>query len=112
MPRLERWYMGCSASARKARNMRDNARVVVTTEDPSAFVSLEGRAVRIEGQQADAMARVWVDKYHDGTSSKDDMVSFLRIGASFEVVSERAFGMIENPDLFASSATRWVWSAA
>ena len=109
MPERERWGMSCATSARKVRNIRDNDQVVVTTDDPASCVSLEGRALRIDGDDLEAMAAVWSDKYHDGTWPKDEMISFVRESASFEVIPERAFGLIETPDQFSKSATRWVW---
>ena len=30
-------------------------------------------------------------------------------GAAFEVIPERAFGMIETPEEFSKCATRWLW---
>ena len=98
MPDRDRWGVGCAPTARKARNMEANDQVVVTTEDTVEFVSIEGRAVRVEGDEALPMAQAWADKYHDDTQpSKEEMVEFMLQGATFEVIPERAFGMIETP---------------
>ncbi len=109
MPDSQRWGLGCASTARKTRNMRTNGRVVVTNEDTVECVSVEGRAVEVSGAHADALIETWVEKYHDGTWPRNEMAEFLRAGTTFEVIPERAFGLIERPEEFSTAATRWVW---
>lgn len=110
MPDRERWGMGCDPTARKARNLAANDRVVVTTETTVECVSLEGRAVRLDRSEGRPMAEAWAAKYHAETGqTMETMTDFVLGGAMFEVIPERAFGMIETPEDFTRAATRWVW---
>lgn len=109
-PEVQRFGFGCAPTARKVRNLEANPRVVVTTENTIECVSIEGVAQPLAGEELDATATAWAAKYHDGTQTLDEMVGFFRESAAYEVVPERAFGIIETPDQFGSAATRWVWS--
>lgn len=109
MPESQRWGMGCAPTARKTRNMRANSRVVVCNDDTIECVSVEGRALEVAGDAADDLTETWVEKYHDGTWPRDQMAEYLRSGVTFEVIPERAFGLIERPEEFSTAATRWVW---
>ncbi len=114
MPERERFGMACDSGSRKARNIEANDRVVVTTTNSVECVSLEGRAVRVEGAETEPLAVAWAEKYCDAEMSNEDfskeqMMEAVLGGAAFEVIPERAFGMIETPEEFSKCATRWLW---
>ena len=109
MPERERFGMCCDSGARKVRNIEANDQVVVTTTNSVECVSLEGRAVLVEGDEAEPLAVGWAEKYCDDNFSKEDMMEAVHSGAAFEVIPERAFGMIETPEEFSKCATRWLW---
>ncbi len=109
MPERERFGMCCDSGARKVRNIEANDRVVVTTTDSVECVSLEGRAVRVAGNDAEALAVAWAKKYCDENFSAEEMMEAVHGGVAFEVIPERAFGMIETPEEFSKCATRWLW---
>ena len=114
MPDVERWGTSCAPNARKVRNLRANDRVVVTNDDSVECVSIEGRAVELTGEEADHMARAWATKYADLIDAHTEeqiqaAIEFVSGNAAYAVIPERAFGMIETPELFSKAATRWVW---
>jgi hypothetical protein len=109
MPARERFGFSCAPNARKARNLAANDQVVVTNDDSANCVSLEGRARLLEGEAKETMARAYGDKYGDTDRPVDEMVSFILDNACYEVIPERAFGLIETEDDFSRSATKWVW---
>ena len=111
MPDRQRWACSCAPTARKLRNVRENPQVVVTTDDSVNVVSIEGRADVIDGDAADPAINAWATKYEplmEGTTLEETK-AFMRGNGIIEVTPERAFGIIEEPDLFGSAATRWVW---
>ncbi len=57
------------------------------------------------GERADAWIVRYLDRYSD--EAADLSAEFLRANRIFEVRPERAFGIIEREDAFASRATRW-----
>ena len=107
----DRFWFSCAPSARKARNLAVNSAVTVGTEDPKAFVSLDGKATpSADGNLQDAAVEAYWHKYGDEMpATRDEVDEFLRAGAGFEVTPERAFGMIETPEDFGPRATRWRW---
>lgn len=109
MPGRQRFGFSCAPTARKVRNLSVNDQVVFTTDDSVECVSVEGRAIALAGDDLVEMATAWADKYHDGTSSKEEMISFAADNAAYAIVPERAFGIIETPEQFSTAATRWVW---
>ena len=109
VPERERFGMSCAPTARKVRNIKANDQVVVTTTDAVECVSLEGRAVLVEGDEAEPMAVAWAEKYCDADLSKELLMSTVRSNATFEVIPERAFAIVESPEEFSKSATRWLW---
>lgn len=115
MPDRERFGFSCAPTARKARNIAANPQVVVTNDDSVNVVSIEGRAAALDEAGIRAMAVAYAEKYadepgfEDARENLDEMVEFLSNGAAFEVVPERAFGMIETPEDFGPAATKWVW---
>ena len=63
----------------------------------------------IAGDELTATAEAWADKYDDGAFPKEELVKSFADGTAYEVVPDRAFGIIETPEQFATAATRWVW---
>jgi general stress protein 26 len=113
LPETERFWFSCSPNARKARNIIENPRCVVTVDDTVECVSVEGRA-RIVDPADDAAAvddavDAYVAKYWDDPAVHAEMEAFLRSHAIIEVTPDRAFGIIEREDEFAQRATRWRW---
>lgn len=113
LPATERFWFSCSPNARKARNLAENPRCVVTVDDTVECVSLEGRA-RIaddvdDSDAADAAIAAYVTKYWDDPAVHPEMEAFLRSHALIEVTPEVAFGIIEREEEFAQRATRWRW---
>lgn len=111
MPDRERFGFSCARSARKVRNLAANPQVVVTNDDAVHVVSIEGIAEPLGEDGLEIMAARWAAKYADEPEIGDaaEMIEFLRQNAAFEVVPDRAFGMIESPEDFGAAATRWVW---
>lgn len=114
MPSRERFGFSCAKSARKVRNIAANPQVVVTNDDAVHVVSIEGRAVELDDTGLPTMAKDYFAKYIDepgfADGGEEAMIEFLRGGAAFEVVPDRAFGMIETPEDFGPAATKWTWS--
>ena len=111
MPERERFGFSCAPTARKVRNIAANPQVVVTNDDATRVVSREGRAEPLGDATLRPMAERWAAKYGDEPDMGDteEMIEFLRQNTAFEVVPERAFGMIETPEEFGPAATKWIW---
>lgn len=111
MPSRDRFAFGCAPTARKARNIAANPQVVVTNDDAVHVVSIEGRAERLDDAGLLVMADSYTAKYGDepGLGDKDEMIAFLQENLAFEVVPQRAFGVIETAEDFGPAATKWVW---
>lgn len=113
------FWFSCAPNAYKARNLRLNPHVVVTTDSTVEFVSVEG--VAAEASPPTSVAHAWAIKYDDGTgegapgdpspSDVAEMEAFFASNAAFQVRPVKAIGMIERPDEFAEKATRWVFEA-
>lgn len=113
LPDDERFWFSCSPNARKARNLSANPYVVVAPTDTVEVVSLEGRAVDVTGTDLEAHVDAYFAKYGDEMGMERPAVAeFLTSHASFEVVPERAFGIIERVEDFGRRATRWRWRRA
>lgn len=105
------FFVSCDGQARKARNMRENPAVVVTVDDTVEVVSVEGVATEIDvtdTPQLKGYLGPLVDKYEE-FPSVDQVLEFFSSNAAFVVRPERAFAIIERPDEFGPSATKWVW---
>lgn len=115
LPETERFWFSCSPNARKARNLAANPQCVVTVDDTVECVSMEGRGRLVDAADAadveaiDRAVAAYLAKYWEDPAVHADMEVFLRNHAIFEVVPERAFGIIEHEDEFATRATRWHW---
>ncbi len=96
----------CGPRARKAKDLADNPRVSFAPEDTVEVVSVQGTAQVI----ADEPRRErWIERYlakyqHLAPELGPD---FLRENLIVEVTPERAFGIIEREQEFATRATRW-----
>lgn len=102
-----RFWFSAAPTALKARNIKANKHVVVMTEDTVNVVSIEGTAVLVDGRQD--VAEAWAARYDDDPDKQAELASFMLQGAFFEVAPVKAFGLIESPEQFATSATRWVF---
>ncbi len=103
----DRFWFSTAPSALKVRNIEQNPNVVVTGEDTVNVVSIEGTAAQVEGRQD--VADAWAARYEDDPGKRTELASFMLQGAFFEVTPVKAFGLIESPERFGSSATRWVF---
>lgn len=113
IPGRERFAFSCAPTARKVRNIAANPQVVVTNDDAVHVVSIEGRAEPLDAEAIPIMAEHYLAKYADepgfSEGGTDEMTEFLGKNATFEVVPDRAFGIIETAEDFAAAATKWVW---
>jgi hypothetical protein len=101
-----RFAFSCATGARKARNLEADPRVVVAPEDTVECVSVEGRARALEpGERAEMWIARYLAKYRPMAPELD--ADFLRSNLLYEMVPERAFGIIEREAEFATRATRW-----
>jgi general stress protein 26 len=101
-----RFMFSCAPSARKARNIAANPRVVFTVDSTVECISVEGTAAAItEADRIDT----WIDRYVAKYSGEvpEGLGDFVREHAMFEVVPTKAFAIIEREDEFALRATRW-----
>ncbi|MHB1585381.1 MAG: pyridoxamine 5'-phosphate oxidase family protein [Acidimicrobiales bacterium] len=107
----QRFAFSCGPRSRKARNVVANPQVVVATESTVECLSVEGRARPLVDDGARA---TWTERYlaKYRPLSPDLSAAFLDANAMFEVVPERAFGVIEREEEFAGRATRWVFDPA
>jgi hypothetical protein len=109
MSAIERFAFSCSTHSRKARNLRANPQIVVAVDDTVECVSLEGRAREIVGAETDAYVDAFARKYETDPVKQRELADFVQANTIFEVLPERAFGIIERENEFAQRATRWVW---
>ena len=108
----ERFWFSSASTSRKARNLRAVPWVVVAPTDTVEVVSLEGRAVEVTGGDLEEAVAAYFAKYGEEMGMEQPAVAeFLTSNASFEVIPERAFGIIERPEEFSERATRWRWAA-
>ena len=110
LPERERFWFSCATTARKARNLRAVPSIVVAPDDTVEVVSLEGRAVEVTGGDLNEPVSAYWHKYGAEMEMEQPAVAeFLTSNSSFEVVPERAFGIIGRPGEFSARATRWRW---
>jgi general stress protein 26 len=109
VPTDQAFRFSCASSARKVRNISANPQVCVTTESTAECVSVEGRAALLTDSELLAeSARIYCEKYWP-PEKREEMADFFTSHAVFEVLPERAFGIIETEEEFGPRATRWVW---
>jgi hypothetical protein len=103
-----RFAFSCAPGSRKARNLQDDGRAVVTVDDTVECVSIEGRCHLVED---DVLHEAWIEryltKYRPMSAALDS--AFLRANLFWEFVPERGFGIIERDEEFAQRATRWTF---
>jgi hypothetical protein len=99
----------CAPGSRKARNMRANPQAAFTVDDTIECVSVEGRARLLAADLVDPMAEQYAAKYEPDPDKQAGMAAFVKSNAIWEIVPQRAFGIIEREEDFAQRATRWVW---
>jgi nitroimidazol reductase NimA-like FMN-containing flavoprotein (pyridoxamine 5'-phosphate oxidase superfamily) len=109
MSEIERFAFSCSTHSRKARNLRTNPQIVVTVDDTVECVSVEGRAREVAGADTEPYVDAFARKYESDPVKQRELAEFIHSNAIFQVVPERAFGIIEREDEFSQRATRWVW---
>jgi general stress protein 26 len=110
LPETDRFWFSCSPTSRKFRNIAENPQCAVTIDDTVECVSVEGLArIADPGQDADEMIAAYLAKYWADPEVHAEMEAFVRAHAIVEVTPDRAFGIIEREDEFASRATRWRW---
>ena len=79
---------------------------MVALEDTVECVSVEGRARALEpGERAEMWIARYLAEYRPMAPELD--TDFLRSNRLYEMVPERAFGIIERGAEFATRATRW-----
>lgn len=112
LPETDRFWFSCSPNSRKARNIAENPKCVVTVDQTVECVSVEGRARIVDatdGAAVDSAVHAYVTKYWQDPAVHAEMAAFLRSHAIVEFTPDRAFGIIEREDEFAQRATRWRW---
>lgn len=105
------FWFSCDDSARKARNLRENPRMVVTADSTVEVVSVEGRGRPAAEPDTDLAIATYIPKYGPEMGQPDaDIEAFLRSHAGWVMDPDRAFGMVETPEEFSTKATRWRWA--
>jgi nitroimidazol reductase NimA-like FMN-containing flavoprotein (pyridoxamine 5'-phosphate oxidase superfamily) len=96
------FYFSTGRNSRKARNLSDNARCVVSIELSGEAVILEGVAEETtEKTVLQLCSEAYSAKYHWEMEANDEPF--------FAVRPSVVFGFIENDSLFTSTATRWTF---
>lgn len=106
-----RFAFSCGPRARKARNLAANPQVAVTVDGTVECVSVEGRAAAVAD---DARAGRWVERYLAKYQPMAPGLSaeFVHQNLIVEVEPDRAFGIIEHEEEFATRATRWAFASS
>ncbi|MBA3289707.1 MAG: pyridoxamine 5'-phosphate oxidase family protein [Acidimicrobiia bacterium] len=99
-----RFGWSSSARSRKVANIAANPQACVTVDDTVECVSVEGRAALVTDPIA---VDGWIDRFLVKYEGEGVTADFLRSHAFLELVPDRAFGVIERADEFATRATRW-----
>ena len=103
-----RFAFSCSPNARKARNLSDNPRCVVMTEDTVECLSIEGHAAPVAtARRRDEWIARYLNKY--GPMAPELSADFVRAHLLLGFEPHRAFGVIERNEEFATRATRWIF---
>lgn len=104
------WF-SCASTALKTRDLTANSAVTVATDDARAFVSLNGTAVRLDGDSdlARGVEAYWRKYGAEMEMDVGAIADFVRANAVFSVTPARAVAIIETPEDFGPRATRWRW---
>ncbi len=98
------FYFSTGERTRKVRNLEREPRCVLTTERADEPVIVEGRVERVaDSGLLDRVRGIYREKY--GMAYPED-------SNVYAVRPRVVFGMIENPDEFPGSATRWEFPGA
>jgi hypothetical protein len=96
------FWFSCSPGSRKAKNLSLNPECTVTTDDAEQAVILEGRALQVQGP---ARLLPFVRAYKKKYDWDMDPAS----PGYFIVTPRVAFAFTEDADVFARSATKYVF---
>jgi hypothetical protein len=106
----QRFGFSCGPRSRKAANLAANPQMVLAGDDTVDCLSIEGRAARVDDPgRIDAWVGRYLIKYRP--LSADLSAEFIRANLIVEFAPERAFGVVEREDQFATRATRWRWGS-
>jgi hypothetical protein len=102
----KRFAFSCGPRSRKARNLGANPQATIAVDETAECLSLEGRAEQVSDEST---MGAWIDRYLAKYQPMAPGLSadFLRQNLIFEFTPERAFGIIEREEEFATRATRW-----
>ncbi len=103
------FLFSCSPNSRKARNLAANPRATVAVDSTVEVVSVEGSVRSREASAVAAGIDAYAEKYWETEQERTDGKAFVASHALYELVPERAFGIIETEEDFARRATKWVW---
>ncbi len=103
------FLFSCSPNSRKARNLAANPRATVAVDSTVEVVSVEGSVRSREASAVAAGIDAYAEKYWETEQERTDGKVFVASHALFELVPDRAFGIIETEEDFARRATKWVW---
>jgi nitroimidazol reductase NimA-like FMN-containing flavoprotein (pyridoxamine 5'-phosphate oxidase superfamily) len=109
LPDSSSFTFSCAPTSRKARNMQANPQVAFTVDDTIECISVEGRARTLAADLVDPVAEHYATKYEPDPDKRAEMATFVKSHEVWEIVPQRAFGIIEREEDFATRATRWVW---
>lgn len=98
-----RLYFSTGAGSRKARNLAERPACVITTEEAS-------RPVIVEGVAAVATDRAALKRAGAAYEAKYEWKLDPSLGPIFEVRPRKAFAFIEAAAQFSQTATRYVWA--
>ena len=93
----------------KHRNLLANHNLTVAVSDTVEVVTLEGRATLVaEGPERALAIATYGEKYAE-PEKRTELQEFMAANATWQVVPERGFAIIEREDEFAARATKWTW---
>ncbi len=94
------FYFSCAATSRKARNLAENPRCAISTEQADEAVIVEGIAETVA-------ERALLEQFKAAYDPKYSWEIEIDKGGIFVVRPTVAFAFIEHSDQFESTATRW-----
>ena len=95
----ERLFIATGTRSKKARNLQQDPRCTISTDDAEEAVIVDGLAAPISDADAESYLVLYEAKYGRRPPSGDGLV----------VTPTTAFGFIEHEDQFSRTATRWRW---
>jgi len=97
------FFFSTGRQTRKARNLAQRPECVICPERGDEAVVLEGRAVEVgDATTRGGVAAAYRAKYPLGFPAEDPL---------FRVEPRVVFGLIEQPEAFSGSATRWTFAS-